>query len=98
MGLGGEEGAKAGAALGLCRAEKGEGLGVRTPFPPPCSRPLGRAPLMGLGKEAAKAALGDCGAAWYSAVSAGGGRGRRDRKRYGSAWESKTDRAGDVFL
>lgn len=33
--LGGEEGAEAGAALGLCRAEKGEGLGVRTPFPLP---------------------------------------------------------------
>lgn len=74
------------------------GTGGEDPISPPCSRPLGRAPLMGLGKEAAKAALGDCGAAWYPAGSAGGGRGRRDRKRYESAWESKTDRIGDVFL
>lgn len=53
---------------------------------------------MGLGKEAAKAALGDCGAAWYPAGSAGGERRRQDRKRYRSPWESKTDWAGDVFL
>lgn len=33
--LGGEEGAGAGVAPGLCQAEKGEGLGVRTPSPLP---------------------------------------------------------------
>lgn len=40
--LGGEEGARAQAARSSSRAGRGEGLGARTPFSPPRSRPLGR--------------------------------------------------------
>lgn len=95
--LGGEEGAGAGAAPGLCRAEKGEGLGGEDPISPPCSRPLGRAPPMGLGEGAGSApralaslsaprpgpAFGDCGPALCPSGLVGGGRGRRYRKRSG---------------
>lgn len=44
-----------GRLLVCARRRKGRGWGGEDPISPPCSRPLGRAPQMGLGEEAGSA-------------------------------------------
>lgn len=86
-----------GRLLDYAGRRKGRGWGGEDPISPPCSRPLGRAPPMGLGEGAGSApraldsppaprpgpAFGDCGQALCPSGLVGGGRGRRCRKRSG---------------